>query len=47
MNLGRYDLEMIDASHELLKIIMLRRTKGEVELSVPPKEEITVFLPLR
>ncbi|EJD52789.1 hypothetical protein AURDEDRAFT_98285 [Auricularia subglabra TFB-10046 SS5] len=44
---GQYNLGMIEAAQKFLQIIMLRRTKADVELTVPPKEERTVFLPLR
>ncbi|KAH7108237.1 SNF2 family N-terminal domain-containing protein [Auriculariales sp. MPI-PUGE-AT-0066] len=46
LNLGLYDCDMIDSAKDLLQIIMLRRTKAEADLTVPPKEERTIFLPL-
>jgi SWI/SNF-related matrix-associated actin-dependent regulator of chromatin subfamily A member 5 len=43
---GSYDLPFLTAAQALLAKIMLRRTKATVELSVPPREETTVFVPL-
>jgi len=43
---GSYSLSFLAAAKKLLDRIMLRRTKAAVECSVPPKEELTVFLPL-
>ncbi|KAA1109121.1 hypothetical protein PGT21_033424 [Puccinia graminis f. sp. tritici] len=45
---GTYDSEMLKSSHQLLKLLMLRRTKDSVqgELSVPPREEIDLFIPM-
>lgn len=45
---GTYDLPFLAATEKLLSKIMLRRTKDTVEsqISVPPKEELTVFVPM-
>jgi SWI/SNF-related matrix-associated actin-dependent regulator of chromatin subfamily A member 5 len=43
---GSYSLSFLKAAKDLLATIMLRRTKSVVEMSVPPKEELTVFIPL-
>lgn len=43
---GAYSLPFLSAAQALLKVVMLRRTKATVEMSVPPREETTVFLPL-
>ena len=43
---GSYSLSFLAAAKKLLDRIMLRRTKATVESSVPPKEELTVFIPL-
>jgi SWI/SNF-related matrix-associated actin-dependent regulator of chromatin subfamily A member 5 len=43
---GSYSLQFLKAAKNLLATIMLRRTKSVVEMSVPPKEELTVFVPL-
>lgn len=43
---GSYALPFLNASREFLGTIMLRRTKAVVEGEVPPKEELTVFIPL-
>ncbi|EIN05640.1 hypothetical protein PUNSTDRAFT_145612 [Punctularia strigosozonata HHB-11173 SS5] len=43
---GSYSLPFIKAAQQLLRTIMLRRTKANVEMSVPPREEYTVFVPL-
>jgi hypothetical protein len=37
---------MIGAAQKFLQVIMLRRTKAEVDETVPPKEELTIYLPL-
>ena len=46
MSRGSYSLPFLAAAKKLLDRIMLRRTKATVESSVPPKEELTVFVPL-
>ena len=43
---GSYSLPFLAAAKKLLEKIMLRRTKATVEISVPPREELTVFVPL-
>jgi SWI/SNF-related matrix-associated actin-dependent regulator of chromatin subfamily A member 5 len=43
---GMYSLPFLMATQNLLSTIMLRRTKSMVEFDVPPKETLTVFLPL-
>jgi len=43
---GLYSLPFLTAAQDLLKVVMLRRTKATVELNVPPREELTVFVPL-
>jgi SWI/SNF-related matrix-associated actin-dependent regulator of chromatin subfamily A member 5 len=43
---GMYSLPFLSATQDLLSTIMLRRTKATVEFDVPPKETLTVFLPL-
>lgn len=43
---GSYSLSFITAAKKLLEKIMIRRTKASVEVSVPPREELTVFIPL-
>lgn len=43
---GSYSIPFLKAAQNLLSTIMLRRTKAVVEMSVPPKEELTVFVPL-
>jgi len=43
---GKYSLPFITAAQNLLSTVMLRRTKANVEVDVPPKETLTVFLPL-
>lgn len=40
------DREKLEKAHYLLRPFVLRRTKGEVETSLPPKEEIVVNVPL-
>ena len=43
---GSYSIPFLTAAKKLLEKIMLRRTKAIVEMTVPPKEELTVFIPL-
>ena len=43
---GEYSIPFLVACEKLLSVIMLRRTKANVEMSVPPREELTVFIPL-
>lgn len=39
-------MDILNAAKALLGTIMLRRTKATVEMSVPPREELTVFVPM-
>jgi SWI/SNF-related matrix-associated actin-dependent regulator of chromatin subfamily A member 5 len=41
---GQYDVKFLEAARGLLKLIMLRRTKQVVDLSIPPREEMVVYL---
>lgn len=43
---GSYSLPFLTAAKKLLEKIMIRRTKAGVEMTVPPREELTVFIPL-
>ncbi|KAF4588526.1 hypothetical protein EYR40_010078 [Pleurotus pulmonarius] len=43
---GSYSMDTLNAAKALLGTIMLRRTKATVEMSVPPREELTVFVPM-
>ncbi|KAI0086882.1 SNF2 family N-terminal domain-containing protein [Irpex rosettiformis] len=45
---GTYALPFLTATEKLLSKVMLRRTKDTVEgqISIPPKEELTVFIPM-
>ncbi|KAF8554251.1 hypothetical protein OG21DRAFT_1497134 [Imleria badia] len=43
---GTYSIPILKAAQELLKVVMIRRTKDSVEISVPPREELTVFIPM-
>lgn len=43
---GSYSLPFLKATEKLLSTIMLRRTKDTVDIAVPPREELTVFLPM-
>ncbi|GBE87288.1 ISWI chromatin-remodeling complex ATPase ISW2 [Sparassis crispa] len=43
---GLYSLPFLKAAEGLLTTVMLRRTKAAVELSVPPCDELTVFVPM-
>ncbi|KIM89720.1 hypothetical protein PILCRDRAFT_812522 [Piloderma croceum F 1598] len=43
---GVYSLPFLKSAQDLLATIMLRRTKATVEMSVPPREELTVFIPM-
>jgi SNF2 family DNA or RNA helicase len=40
------NIHMISQLHKILKPFMLRRTKLEVEKSLPPKKEIHIFVGL-
>lgn len=45
---GQYSSSVLDDSRHLLELIMLRRMKGSpgVELNLPPKTEVLLFVPL-
>ena len=43
---GSYSLQFLTSAKKLLERVMLRRTKASVEMTVPPREELTVFIPL-
>eukprot|EP00170_Pyropia_yezoensis_P008190 contig_34103_g8217 len=43
---ARMNTELVDAAHQLLGVLMLRRTKASVSLGLPPKTERLVFVPL-
>ena len=43
---GKYELPFVSACQKLLSAIMLRRTKDVISGDVPPREELTVFIPL-
>ncbi|EJU00608.1 hypothetical protein DACRYDRAFT_80834, partial [Dacryopinax primogenitus] len=45
MTHGKYDVKHLESAQKLLEVIMIRRTKDAVELSVPPRVEMTVFIP--
>jgi len=40
------DQNVLDASRRLLEKVMLRRLKVDVQLDIPPKTEMTIFVPL-
>ncbi|KZT57598.1 hypothetical protein CALCODRAFT_555264 [Calocera cornea HHB12733] len=42
---GKYDVKYLESAQKLLEVIMIRRTKNAVEFSVPPRDELTVFIP--
>ncbi|KAI5475975.1 hypothetical protein MNV49_000534 [Pseudohyphozyma bogoriensis] len=48
LSMGTYDADFMKHSKQLLELIMLRRTKESVkgQLSVPPREEMTLYVPL-
>ncbi|TDL22661.1 hypothetical protein BD410DRAFT_898225 [Rickenella mellea] len=43
---GQYSLNFLTAAQKLLSTIMIRRTKATVEFSVPPRDEMDVYIPL-
>lgn len=45
---GQYSKDVLDNSRRLLELIMLRRMKGSpgVDLNLPPKTEVLLFVPL-
>jgi hypothetical protein len=46
INRGTYNIPFLTAAKKLVSTIMLRRTKATVEVDVPRREELTVFIPL-
>jgi len=48
LSAGNYDQSFLKKSQKLLELIMLRRTKEGVssQLTVPPREEMTLYVPL-
>ncbi|KAF8636103.1 hypothetical protein AX17_003808 [Amanita inopinata Kibby_2008] len=46
MDRGSYNISFLNAAKELISKLMLRRTKASVEINVPPREEMTIFVPL-
>lgn len=46
MTKGSYNMSFLTAAKELVSKIMLRRTKASVVIDVPPREEMTIFVPL-
>ncbi|KAG1809082.1 SNF2 family N-terminal domain-containing protein [Suillus subaureus] len=43
---GSYSIPFLKAAQELLLVIMMRRTKANVDIAVPPREELTLFIPM-
>jgi SWI/SNF-related matrix-associated actin-dependent regulator of chromatin subfamily A member 5 len=43
---GSYSIPFLKAAQELLAVIMIRRTKADVDIAVPPREELTLFIPM-
>lgn len=43
---GSYSIPFLKAAQELLLVIMMRRTKANVDIDVPPREELTLFIPM-
>ena len=43
---GSYSIPFLKATQELLAVIMMRRTKANVDITVPPREELTLFIPM-
>jgi SWI/SNF-related matrix-associated actin-dependent regulator of chromatin subfamily A member 5 len=43
---GSYSIPFLKAAQELLLVIMMRRTKATVDIAVPPREELTLFIPM-
>ncbi|KAF8961860.1 P-loop containing nucleoside triphosphate hydrolase protein [Flammula alnicola] len=43
---GSYSIPFLSTSKKLVSSIMLRRTKAVVTQDIPPREELTVFIPL-
>ena len=43
---AQYSTSLIRDAEKLLSAVMLRRTKSAVDIDVPPREELTVFVPM-
>ncbi|KAG6336253.1 hypothetical protein ID866_2830 [Astraeus odoratus] len=43
---GSYSVSFLKSTQALLNVIMLRRTKDVIEVNIPPRDELTVFIPL-
>ena len=43
---GSYSISFLKHTQALLSIIMLRRTKDVIEINIPPRDELTVFIPM-
>jgi SWI/SNF-related matrix-associated actin-dependent regulator of chromatin subfamily A member 5 len=44
--LEEYNVDSVNALHKILKPFILRRTKDEVERTIPPKKEIYLHVGL-
>ncbi|KIM59502.1 hypothetical protein SCLCIDRAFT_1217627 [Scleroderma citrinum Foug A] len=43
---GSYSVPFLKHTQALLGVIMLRRTKDVIEINIPPRDELTVFIPM-
>ncbi|KAL4063586.1 P-loop containing nucleoside triphosphate hydrolase protein [Scleroderma yunnanense] len=43
---GSYSVSFLKNTQALLNVIMLRRTKDVIEINIPPRNELTVFIPM-
>ncbi|KAJ4486561.1 SNF2 family N-terminal domain-containing protein [Lentinula edodes] len=43
---GTYSIPFVNAAQRLLSTVMIRRTKANVDIDVPAREEQTIFIPL-
>lgn len=43
---GTYSIPFVNAAQKLLSTVMIRRTKVNVDIDVPAREEQTIFIPL-
>ena len=43
---GHVDKDMLDRAHHLMQLFSLRRLKSDVEISLPPKHELKISVPL-
>ncbi|OAX35586.1 hypothetical protein K503DRAFT_358854, partial [Rhizopogon vinicolor AM-OR11-026] len=43
---GSYSMPFLKAAQELLAVVMMRRTKADVDIAVPPREELSLFIPM-